>query len=560
MTRTTRHAEGSFTVKFRTGTRQRRRIAVWIGEGDAEGDERACASGRHSDACIAQRMLEVLARNGSVLCVGVAQNGGASAIAAQLLLSGDGAVRVAAEPLVSGLYSNRVDSTDCAYAVGGGGGVHRRPRTIHNLAGFSLALRIGGHGSITASAFDAACDRANVPLWTPDNADFDIDISLVPCLCSPVASNMDDVEYSDCDSSTAVARTLSPGPSLDLPTLDAKSPLYHAQAFDPIDIDSEIANATLRPPKDAGFSCTSFIPPPLETSNTPSLTIVGAGPGTPALLTISAIIAIQSCSLLIVDRLVPADLIKYALTVQIAPLDSTSPRTSVGTMKGSCNSISRCSFPYLLHTRKVLGNAPETQKEIEDWTAAALRLGHSVVRLKGGDPFVYGRGGEEYLSAARCQSSPDTPSATPSSTVPPAPSSSWNINVIPGLSSSLVAPLMAGIPSTHRGVADQILIATGRLEEEDKDVEWPPYAPHRTTVVLMAMGRIQRCVRGMVEESGYPLDLPVAIVEKAGWGAEAGERVWRGTLGTVVQAVKDLGMKAHATLVIGRVVHALLVS
>ncbi|KAJ3130825.1 uroporphyrin-III C-methyltransferase [Physocladia obscura] len=312
----------------------------------------------------------------------------------------------------------------------------------------------------------------------------------------------------------------------------------------------------LQPPKNAQFSFTSFIPPPLEQSNSlPSLSIVGAGPGTPALLTVAAIAAIQSCSLLIVDRLVPANLIKYALTVQIS--DPAEINRKNGWRR-------RGMMPYILHTRKVPGNAPLAQQEIEDWTAAALRLGHAVVRLKGGDPFVYGRGGEEYLSASKVniagnagieQQLNNAQHELETGCCVVEPFQPCNIRVVPGLSSSLVSPLVAGIPSTHRGVADQILIATGRLEEEDKEVEWPLYAPNRTTIVLMAMGRIQRVVAGM-KLANYPADLPVALVEKAGWGADQGEQVWKGTLSSVVSAVKELGLKAHATLIVGNVVTA----
>ncbi|ORY44466.1 tetrapyrrole methylase [Rhizoclosmatium globosum] len=359
-----------------------------------------------------------------------------------------------------------------------------------------FAMGVASGSSIKKlTSFVAACQASRTPLYA-------------------------DLDSLDSNSLTALNSSPSPSPSLS-PMNESLQP-----SLSPIEVNLDPYFVV--PPKNAGFSETSFIPPPSIPTTTPgTLTIVGAGPGTPSLLTVAAITAIQSCTLLIVDRLVPADLIKYALTVQITPLSQQD--WDLGSR----------SLPYILHTRKVLGNAPLAQQEIEDWTAAALKLGHSIVRLKGGDPFVYGRGGEELISAKKVV----VLEGDEKNGIAPG---MCKVSVVPGLSSSLVGPLMAGIPPTHRGVADQVLIATGRLEEEDKEVEWPLYAPNRTTVVLMAMGRIRRVVSGMTETAGYPLT-PL----------DNGERVWTGILSEAVDAVKELGLKAHATLIVGRVVHAL---
>ncbi|KAI9333475.1 tetrapyrrole methylase [Obelidium mucronatum] len=388
---------------------------------------------------------------------------------------------------------------------------------------FDFALGVSADVTTNLCSFISFCRMHCIPLHIsghPTLSDFQL---------PRLANALVDMQLEDSDSLDSGSLTaINPSP----PASPAISPVQMSSNSSDFDLDPFF----IFPPKNAGFSCTSFIPPPpLQSTDTPgSLTIVGAGPGTPSLLTVASINAIQSCSLLIVDRLVPADLLKYALTVQIVPWNDNP------------QSFDKClrQMPYILHTRKVLGNAPLAQQEIEDWTASAIKLGHSVVRLKGGDPFVYGRGGEELLSARKI-------------VVPGGETHGCDVKVIPGLSSSLVAPLMAGIPPTHRGVADQVLIATGRLEEDDKEVEWPIYAENRTTIVLMAMGRIQRVVAGMTESAGYPLDVPVAIVEKAGWGRDSGERVWKGVLSEAVKAVKELGLKAHATLIVGRVVHAL---
>ncbi|KAJ3247842.1 uroporphyrin-III C-methyltransferase [Chytriomyces hyalinus] len=529
--RDARNSDAGLRVAFGTSAARRQRVAVWIDSSASasspdpqswtDPEKRRSIGHTHSGLCTARRMLAAFAQAGASISVGVDPSATRACVDAALAP----AVRAVAEPLL-----------------------------VHSQKVSNFAVLVSASDS--DNTFTRICRNTGTPLWSSrvhsqhsDNEIEDQDFWFPSHLLDEAA---DCVCVVDCDSDseaesvTAIARTLSPVPSEG--SLISEDSISFLDSIG--DVDREIENATLRPPKDAGFSCTSFIPPPLfsDSSESASLSIVGAGPGTPALLTVAAISAIQSCSLLIVDRLVPADLIKYALTVQITPQSASSAPKSSKTILSQVAydktkpSTMRRIMPYILHTRKVLGNAPETQKEIEDWTAAALSLGHSVVRLKGGDPFVYGRGGEEYISAAQATQENNAP---------------IKINVVPGLSSSLVAPLMAGIPATHRGLSDQILIATGRLEEEHKDVEWPTYAPNRTTVVLMAMGRIQRCVRGMVEEAGYPLDVPVAIVEKAGWGRDNGERVWKGVLGNVADAVKTLGMKAHATLVIGRVVHAL---
>ncbi|KAJ3005035.1 UNVERIFIED_CONTAM: uroporphyrin-III C-methyltransferase [Siphonaria sp. JEL0065] len=404
---------------------------------------------------------------------------------------------------------------------------------------FDFAIGVG-LDSESVAGFAESCRAVRVPVHVPGHSILS-DFSILPIRCestSDVVVEAEGMEVEDeldsLDSSSYTALNPSPPPS---PILSPMQVTTTAIVTTATSSDFDLDPYFVFPPKNAGFSCTSFIPPPAMTTDSPSsLTIAGAGPGTPCLLTVASISAIQSCTLLIVDRLVPQELVKYALTVQIIPFN-TAPLTP--------KTLSMRQMPYILHTRKVLGNAPLAQQEIEDWTAAAMKLGHCVVRLKGGDPFVYGRGGEELLSAKKVVVKSGDGELE-----------NCKVKVIPGLSSSLVAPLMAGIPPTHRGVADQVLIATGRLEEEDKEVEWPMYAENRTTVVLMAMGRIRRVVTGMTESAGYPLDVPVAIVEKAGWGSEHGERVWKGVLSEAVDAVKELGLKAHATLIVGRVVHA----
>ncbi|KAJ3143749.1 hypothetical protein HK101_003131, partial [Irineochytrium annulatum] len=247
----------------------------------------------------------------------------------------------------------------------------------------------------------------------------------------------------------------------------------------------------------------------------PSLTLVGAGPGDPNLLTLAALEALQSSTLVISDRLVPD-----AIRCLIAP-----------------------SIPVLT-AGKWPGRAAEAQREIDSWMLAGLARNHRVCRLKGGDPFLFGRGGEEILTVRRAKGVGDN--------VP--------IRVIPGLSSSLAAPLMAGVPVTHRGVADQVLIVTGQRRDGSMP-SLPPYHPSRTVVLLMAMTRLDALVKEMTGEAGgaegalrYPASTPAVIIERAGW---EGQRVIRCWLREAPERVAEAGISSHATMVVGHVANVL---
>lgn len=247
-----------------------------------------------------------------------------------------------------------------------------------------------------------------------------------------------------------------------------------------------------------------FLHPPTTLAQRGTLTLVGAGPGAADLLTLRALNALRTADLVISDRLV-------------------SP---------SITSLITCPT---LHARKTCGNANPAQQEIHNWALDALQQGKNVVRLKGGDPFLFGRGGEEYIFFRE---------------------RGFKVDVIPGISSSLSAPLSALIPPTHRGVASQVLISTPRLESSlptDPSPSLPTYVPHRTSVFLMAMG----CLELLVEKLkglGYPSNCPAAVVEKA---TCEDQRVVRGCLEDIAGKVREMGIKMHATLVVGGVVDVL---
>lgn len=162
--------------------------------------------------------------------------------------------------------------------------------------------------------------------------------------------------------------------------------------------------------------CPEKIPPSSTGSKSADgeLVLVGAGPGHVSLLTLAALAAIAEADLVVADRLIPAETLRLC--------------------RGQ-----------LVVAQKEYGRAHVAQEEIHAACLKGLQRGWRVVRLKGGDPFVFGRGGEELLHFRQL---------------------GYRVRVVPGISSSLSAPLLAGIPVTHRGIADQILVATAHGKDD----------------------------------------------------------------------------------------------
>ena len=230
------------------------------------------------------------------------------------------------------------------------------------------------------------------------------------------------------------------------------------------------------------------------------ISLVGAGPGSPDLLTVQAVRFLKEADLVISDRLVSKEI-----------LDTITCELRIA--------------------RKRPGCAEEAQEEIYEWTKEAVLAGRDVVRLKIGDPFLFGRGGEEIIEFRKLGVEPI---------------------VVPGVSSSYAAPMSANIPLTHRGVSNSVLISTGYGKAEAV-IELPEYVSDRTVVLLMAVGRIGEIAANMTA-MGYPKDTPVAIVERA---TTPEERTLTGTLATIAYVAQRDGAKAPATIVIGEVVNVL---
>ena len=183
--------------------------------------------------------------------------------------------------------------------------------------------------------------------------------------------------------------------------------------------------------------------------------------------------------------------------------------------------------------RKHPGCAEQAQQEIYRWTQEAVIEGRNVVRLKIGDPFVFGRGGEEILEFRQ--------------------SLGVEAKVIPGVSAAFSSPLLGGIPVTHRGAANQVIMSTGF----GKNYSTPmlqTYHPEQTAVFLMAVGRLRELCDRLVADAGYPESCPAAIIERASC---PDQRVILGALDSLPDLSETYSVKAPATIVFGEVVRVL---
>jgi len=231
-----------------------------------------------------------------------------------------------------------------------------------------------------------------------------------------------------------------------------------------------------------------------------SITLVGAGPGDPDLLTLGALKAIHAADLVIADRLVSKEilaLIKSELKI----------------------------------AQKYPGCAHDAQNEIYRWCAEGLVEGKKIVRLKIGDPFVFGRGGEEVLELRKF---------------------GVEAKVIPGISSALAGPLAAGIPVTHRGVANRVVFCTG-MGKEESIPDIPAYHPEQTCVFLMAVGRLKALTDDLTK-GGYPSTTPVGIIERA---TTPHERTIRGTIEDIVILASEEKIRPPSVIVVGEAVNVL---
>ena len=235
------------------------------------------------------------------------------------------------------------------------------------------------------------------------------------------------------------------------------------------------------------------------------VTLVGAGPGDPELLTLKALRALQDADVILHDRLVPAAVLEFARR--------DAARICVG---------------------KAAGNVGSTQAEINALLIEHARQGRRVVRLKGGDPFIFGRGGEELQALAAAK---------------------INFSVVPGISAGLGCAAYAGIPLTHRDHAHSVTFVTGHAQTDGegpgKEPDWRALAmPGSTGVFYMGLARLDHIVERLLAH-GAPGTRPAGIVVH---GTTAHQRVITATLGTIRTAASGAQLQSPALLVIGDVV------
>lgn len=239
---------------------------------------------------------------------------------------------------------------------------------------------------------------------------------------------------------------------------------------------------------------------------TPHVTLVGAGPGDPELLTLKAVRAIRAATVLLVDDLVGDAVLRYA---------RRSTRIVRVGKRGGC--------------------ASTPQAFIEKLMAAEALKGERVVRLKGGDPFVFGRGGEEveHLQALDIE-----------------------VSVVNGITSGLAAASSLNVPLTHRDHAHGVIFVTGHAKEHGRSPDWPTLAAAAaqglTLVIYMGVAQAGHLQEGLLQALGHAT--PVAVVQHA---SLPHQRHAVGTLGDLSGLIAREGLGSPAVIVVGDVLRAL---
>jgi uroporphyrin-III C-methyltransferase len=229
--------------------------------------------------------------------------------------------------------------------------------------------------------------------------------------------------------------------------------------------------------------------------------LVGAGPGDPRLLTVRAAEVLRAADVVIYDRLVNKAILELA------------PKTA-----------------EKIYAGKRAGKHELPQEKINELLVKKALDGKKVVRLKGGDPFLFGRGGEEAEALAEKHVA---------------------FEVIPGVTSAIAAPAYAGIPLTHRDYASSVAIVTGhRAGTAGKIAKWSKLASAVDTIVILMGVEAFESTAAKLMEGGLNPDTPAAIIEQ---GTSKKQRSLIGKLGTIAKEAKERNVKAPAVIVIGKV-------
>ena len=258
--------------------------------------------------------------------------------------------------------------------------------------------------------------------------------------------------------------------------------------------------------RDVIASVLAGAPSPAEGRSEKGVALVGGGPGDPELITVKGRRLLAAADVVVVDRLAPGLL-----------LDELRPEVEL---------VDASKIPY---------GPARTQEEINRILVDRARAGRFVVRLKGGDPFVFGRGGEEVLACVQA---------------------GLAVTIVPGVSSAFAVPALAGIPVTHRGVAHEVVVVSGHVPPDDPEslVDWPALGRLRGTLcVLMGLANLPAIATALLANGRDP-DTPVAVVQD---GTTTAQRTVRAPLAGIVEAVEAAGLRPPAVIVVGAVVDTL---
>ena len=230
--------------------------------------------------------------------------------------------------------------------------------------------------------------------------------------------------------------------------------------------------------------------------------LVGAGPGDPKLITLKGIECLQR-----------ADVVIYDLLINVKLLEHCPAHTKK------------------IYGGKMIGEQEQRQAEIDDLMIRHAKAGKTVVRLKGGDPFIFGRGGEEALTLVEA---------------------GIDFEVVPGITSAIAAPAYAGIPLTHRSYSSSVAFVTGHSAalQADSAIHWEQLATGvDTLVILMGVGHLREIAARLIQHGRSP-DTPISLVH---WGTTPQQKTLEGTLADIAQKAEAVNFRNPAAIVVGDV-------
>ncbi|MDQ2749352.1 MAG: uroporphyrinogen-III C-methyltransferase [Actinomycetota bacterium] len=393
-------------------------------------------------------------------------------------------------PLLLDLTARRV------LVVGGGAVATRRVRALHEAGAEVLVVAPGISAEL--DALDVACERRAFTDADLDGVWLAIACTDDPAVNAAVATGAADrrifcVRADAATGGTARVPAVLRRDGLIVAVNGGDDPGRATVLRDAISVALDLGELPVRPARSA-------VP-------AGSVALVGGGPGDPELITVRGRRLVASADVVVVDRLAPRALLAdLPESVEVIDCGKSAHRQNL------------------------------SQAEINAVLIDRARAGKRVVRLKGGDPFVFGRGGEEYRSCV---------------------AAGVSVTVVPGISSALAGPAAAGIPLTHRGVSADFTVVSGHLDPgrpAESGIDWPGLAAGAgTLVLLMAMDRLDLIAHELIAH-GRPASTPSAVVHRA---TLEGQQVLRAPLGELAAAVHRAGIGAPAVIVIGDVVDVL---